>query len=1271
MRDGGLTDELVEELARLYPNRIRACQLLERAGLAVERQPSGGLSSSLEFWREVARCYRAGAVVDGPARLIAAAVREWPASVLLRVASANGGLSSEPEAIRVAGGRQMLGRPAFPSRFVGRDRELGIVRDRLTGGFDSVVGLVGMGGQGKSTLARAAVHDRLVVEAFPDGIAWVQVEQGWSAVAVLSAVLEALEDAAPAADEADAKRRLRRLFQGRRLLVVLDNLWDRDVMRALPLIDGIRVLVTTRDARVLFTGDTPVNVGDLDHESARCVLADYAGWPAGDLPGEALPIVTACAGLPLALALAGGLVAEHWGWDEVAEAFAGARHRLLTGRLPHYEYENLHLALDASISRLAPDEAERFRELAPFKGFGPIPEEVIVSLWQPGGMPLARARELLRRFSGMSLVQIRRDRTVTMHDLLFDHAAATLVPGRLSELHSLVATDVLNRWGGLPAGLPQLPKAMEASQFDRYGLAAVVSHLAAGSRGDLLAGLLMAECVEETGTSQNLWYVLHRDAGELGGYVADIRMIWRFADDRTGGIGWDRDAVVVACALILGSITNIAGTVPPALLARAVAEGLWSPARALTVAHATPDPCERVFAFAALLPHLSGEQRRETLAAALAAIPAIEEPINRPPALLALLRRLPPEERADVTARAIAAITALGASYAQVVAFADLLTYLADDQHGEVLGRALRSTAAIDDEASRLWAAAPLLPYLTGERRDRLAEEMFTRAVTLDNPADRLRALTGILPYISASRRANGLALAVDANAAATRRPFLYRPTRDLTRLASRLPNEERPAVISAALTIATAQTDSADRAAAIADLLPHVPPTTRAELTAAAIAATRRVKQPDERAHALTSLLPHLSDQELDEARTEAFELVMDIGPPFERAASLAALVPHLTMHELTEVLDADAALDEPDIRVYALIRLLPYLPDSVRPAFLRRAVAAADAVLQPHMRITTLIELLDVVPEEQRDAAIDKALDTAYTVRFPYEKATALRQLAGYLTGRDRASVINDALRAARTNPAPTDRARTLTALVPLLPIRRLAPVLDEAHEAASQEEHPHRRASALVGILPYLPRARSATVRDEILEIARDLPPHEQARTLVTLAKHLPTAQRNTTIEEALYITSRLAPHEHAEILIGLIHLLSEDRRGPLIKQALDATHHIDDPRKRIQHIENLEPYTSPDVTSLLLTETLDILTTSETSDSLAYQLTSIAVTAAKIGSPDAKSYWRTALAVASRVSRTAVLELLPLALDNAPEKTQTKIVEAVIKVHNWWP
>jgi hypothetical protein len=68
--------------------------------------------------------------------------------------------------------------PALPERFLERPMLLGRVRAELCadhGGQVPVVGLVGMAGAGKSTLARSVVIDPAVQARFPDGAVWLDV----------------------------------------------------------------------------------------------------------------------------------------------------------------------------------------------------------------------------------------------------------------------------------------------------------------------------------------------------------------------------------------------------------------------------------------------------------------------------------------------------------------------------------------------------------------------------------------------------------------------------------------------------------------------------------------------------------------------------------------------------------------------------------------------------------------------------------------------------------------------------------------------------------------------------------------------------------------------------------------------------------------------------------------------------------------------------------------------------------------------------------------
>ena len=108
-------------------------------------------------------------------------------------------------------------------------------------GLDSAIVVYGMGGAGKSTLASALLRSSEVQNAFEGGLCWVSVGQtpdlrwmlgslvsqlsassapaGSESVAALSELLES------AAEEATA--------QGRRVLCVLDDVWDTEHARQL------------------------------------------------------------------------------------------------------------------------------------------------------------------------------------------------------------------------------------------------------------------------------------------------------------------------------------------------------------------------------------------------------------------------------------------------------------------------------------------------------------------------------------------------------------------------------------------------------------------------------------------------------------------------------------------------------------------------------------------------------------------------------------------------------------------------------------------------------------------------------------------------------------------------------------------------------------------------------------------------------------------------------------------------------------------------------
>ncbi|GHG61217.1 AfsR/SARP family transcriptional regulator [Streptomyces griseocarneus] len=195
-----------------------------------------------------------------------------------------------------------------------------------------VVILTGPPGVGKTALAVRLAH--LLRHAFPDGRLFLRLDGTRGprrpAGAVLAELLRSLGVAASSLPEVTVDRAamLRLLLSGRKVLVVLDDARDEDQIR--PLLSGIpgcAVLVTGRTRPAVAAGAHIVDVAPLDDAESRLLLRRTAGPHRLEAEPEATDwVVAGCAGLPLALRVAGAALAvrPHWRVSCLADRLAGA-----------------------------------------------------------------------------------------------------------------------------------------------------------------------------------------------------------------------------------------------------------------------------------------------------------------------------------------------------------------------------------------------------------------------------------------------------------------------------------------------------------------------------------------------------------------------------------------------------------------------------------------------------------------------------------------------------------------------------------------------------------------------------------------------------------------------------------------------------------------------------------------------------------------------------------------------------------------------------------
>ena len=144
--------------------------------------------------------------------------------------------------------------PALPHDFVTRQQETEDLIRRLleSHNLPHTIVLQGAGGRGKTTLAAAVCHDKRVQETFSDGILWLTIGQHADLAALLRYVIRLLGGSVPSSDRAVLATVLSRLLTGRRVLLVLDDVWRAST--AEPFIAAARSCLITTRVRALSLG---------------------------------------------------------------------------------------------------------------------------------------------------------------------------------------------------------------------------------------------------------------------------------------------------------------------------------------------------------------------------------------------------------------------------------------------------------------------------------------------------------------------------------------------------------------------------------------------------------------------------------------------------------------------------------------------------------------------------------------------------------------------------------------------------------------------------------------------------------------------------------------------------------------------------------------------------------------------------------------------------------------------------------------------------------
>ena len=1069
-----------------------------------------------------------------------------------------GGAASPDPGGRAAMGRlpDMLPAPYPPNEFVARPDVFPAVLGRLLDAppmRGRVIAITGMSGAGKSVLAQALAWNGEVRERFGGGVLWLHMERDSPLGFWRDRILEVLDGEVPQ-DPVDASALLQSRFSGKRCLIVLDNATTAEQVQSVNVLGPDSALLVTTHNEELLEGVEGFPVGPCLEDTSLELLEKYVG-PELVVSPEVRRVLEHCGGLPVALAICGAMArGRRHEWAEIADLLDRAAFDRLRMPLAGGESRHLRTILEVGVGSLPAGDQDLYKMLAVFADRGPVPVSAAGMLWE---LNTRVAREKIADFAGRSLLTYQRAGGVFwLHDLMAWYLASLADDG-LASLHQQLFGTYLDAWGGIAEGLP------EAAPGDGYGISNLAHHLDGAGQAVLLHRVLAAERPGLSGAMENTWFAVHYEAGPGTGYLNDLDLARRLAEQATDQSETAAErarnrALEMQYALARSPATGIASRIPPPLLAVLVRDGIWPLADARVYAEGLPALPARAAALAALarLPGIGCG----LLADAREAAGKLTDAGSRAWALARLIPCEAEQDRDALFDAVMQAVTDITDGHRQAEARAWILIRLAP----HVPRRVRQHYADIESEVhwlGGLLLAAPHIPEL-GQQLSAAAHRLGRQD---RQPADILR----VIPFAPPQDKALLVADAHHALLEMLNPPVRRKPRK--RRKWRREKKEHTNALLSAESGIALLKEtvlgmreDSEAQAELLVALLPLVDGPQQEVVAAAGKAIRQAGRRIDH--HQLGWLIRGLPEADRGpvvddlirpdpglwpmcavarylppDLRRLAVDQACALTDDFRRNQAFESLAPWLSPELARRALRAFSqfSLDAPEDRGDALARLASRIPQAGQADVVAAIATVQDADLRT--------SLLATVAAHTPAALTSQLLAALPPEANPDYRAVVLMMLAGANEGAERAALHEEAVDAACTSTSrelglrelprlatsPNQLANVLTlrnllertlgkATVsdPSHLAERLPPgALDETVSIAREMDDECHRAHALAGLAACTSGVLQADLLKEALDAACAPHQHRYSRTscgtyssLAEAVRHVPEHQRH---------------------------------------------------------------------------------------------------------------------------------------------------------------
>jgi hypothetical protein len=429
-----------------------------------------------------------------------------PGSLLLKfLAEVGDTIGERAFADQFRGRGPLFDAPDLPRKLLSRKSLVQSIADMVLGESKAPVGLVGlrgMGGIGKTVVARLLVEQEPVRRQFHDGVYWLTVGENKSLTEVESLqqkLLARLSGKLRTESTLDGLRdAIDKELEGRSVLLIVDDVWTPNDVRAFDIRrEGCAVVFTSRKRSGFDAHGVAVrDVEFLSQTEAETLFRDYADLSENAMLDETQrQILGHCNRHVLGVVIAGSMVRKYPQKTAfILDRFKRADVEKIVASVPEYRRSSAYPGQETSLFRiigtsfdlLEKPQRDFFADFGIFPEDTPIPAEAIELLGFANGLDELESDERVKSLDDASLLTYHEGdgvaAYVTLHDLQRDFVVGSATDLRTS--HARFVDAYRQRFG------KSLYDANEKSNFGYFRKFMTHHLLGAGLIEDAL-GLLI------------------------------------------------------------------------------------------------------------------------------------------------------------------------------------------------------------------------------------------------------------------------------------------------------------------------------------------------------------------------------------------------------------------------------------------------------------------------------------------------------------------------------------------------------------------------------------------------------------------------------------------------------------------------------------------------------------------------------------------------------------------------------------------------------------